>query len=479
MVELPGATKLRIDLKVLPARGALRVLAAYLLWPNLVFWLIGTRIYLMRPVLNLDYLLLGALAVLLPRRLAIAMVAAEVAVDALLNVAPAFHFELGRFLLELVDVVHLNPLQVVSGAIALIACSTAVAVVGSKLAGQSLGKSQFVGLIALGVVLAGVDAMNGTSLISRGVTRSFLSFNLANSAAAKTALALYRETRDSGPGRYAPLTPADSAAGPWLAEARDASTKLRNHNLALISVESLGLPTDSKAALALLAPLMGPELRAKYTVEQGSVPFHGVTMDGEFRELCGVRLEQRGRDVPTCLPALLHARGYETFGLHGFTSQFYDRASWYPKLGFDHVLFAQELRARGLSRTCGSGFVGLCDGDVAEVAGETLRGATPGKPRLVYWMTLNSHLPLSNGDAEGSSFDCASGSSFAGDDVLCEQARVVSKALQAVAKVALDPALPPTEFVVVGDHAPPFLSRERRDAYDQQRVPFVRLVPRR
>ena len=63
-------------------------------------------------------------------------------------------------------------------------------------------------------------------------------------------------------------------------------------------------------------------------------------------------------------------------------------------------------------------------------------------------MTLNSHLPLRDEDARGSTFDCARHAVTREDDML-------SRALEAVARVALDPAIPPTAFAVVGDHAQP------------------------
>jgi hypothetical protein len=48
-----------------------------------------------------------------------------------------------------------------------------------------------------------------------------------------------------------------------------------------------------------------------------------------------------------------------------------------------------------------------------------------------------------------------------------------------VAAIAAAPHLPPTHFVIVGDHTPPFFDRARRGAFIEQYVPFVELIPRR
>jgi hypothetical protein len=39
----------------------------------------------------------------------------------------------------------------------------------------------------------------------------------------------------------------------------------------------------------------------------------------------------------------------------------------------------------------------------------------------------------------------------------------------------MDPALPPTDFLIVGDHMPPFLARRERMDFDGYRVPWILL----
>jgi phosphoglycerol transferase MdoB-like AlkP superfamily enzyme len=50
---------------------------------------------------------------------------------------------------------------------------------------------------------------------------------------------------------------------------------------------------------------------------------------------------------------------------------------------------------------------------------------------------------------------------------------LVIRAERAIAKVAVRPDLPETEFVIVGDHAPPFMQKTRREQFSQRNVPFT------
>ena len=50
---------------------------------------------------------------------------------------------------------------------------------------------------------------------------------------------------------------------------------------------------------------------------------------------------------------------------------------------------------------------------------------------------------------------------------------------QSIARLAMDANLPPTRFIVVGDHMPPFIMLAERGLYDDGHVPFVDLIPRK
>ena len=44
--------------------------------------------------------------------------------------------------------------------------------------------------------------------------------------------------------------------------------------------------------------------------------------------------------------------------------------------------------------------------------------------------------------------------------------------------MAMDPNLPPTDFVIVGDHMPPFFNRDARLMFDDAHVPWLILRAR-
>ena len=334
----------------------MRSVLAYAVVPNALFWVLGSQLYMMRPVFNVDYLGLGCLAPWLPAPLLIAGIALGLVLDAVINVGPAFHLDLHELLYALGYVVHVNRGWVIAGAVGLIGTALVVGWGMVRTAGAASPRTAR-WLATLTALICAADIANGTSIIPLAVTRATLNFNVANSVVLKVGLALAADAKRSRARRMdAVLTEADSAAGPLLAAARDPSSVLPNR-IGLVNVESWGSFRQQEIADELTRAFRSPEVAARYTVEQGQVPFHGVTIDGEFRELlAGVRLGWMGQTVPECLPKLLAARGYEAISLHGFTSQFYDRVQWYPKLGFTRSLFAQDLRAQGLTRTCGSGF---------------------------------------------------------------------------------------------------------------------------
>src|SRR2546430_16861491 len=71
------------------------------------------------------------------------------------------------------------------------------------------------------------------------------------------------------------------------------SSALGAVNVVLVLVESLGHFLDGQGDAVVLAPLLSNSIRARYEVRIGTVPSHGATTNGEFRELCGVEADYR------------------------------------------------------------------------------------------------------------------------------------------------------------------------------------------
>lgn len=84
------------------------------------------------------------------------------------------------------------------------------------------------------------------------------------------------------------------------------------------------------------------------------------------------------------------------------------------------------------------------------------------------------HLPLPPGFAG----DCGISSITKNPAQACGWFRIKRQTLAAVATAAVTPGLPPTVFVVVGDHAPPSVDAARY-RFSPRQVPFVVLAPPR
>jgi len=124
-------------------------------------------------------------------------------------------------------------------------------------------------------------------------------------------------------------------------------------NIVMVLVESWGSLFSPAIGSSLKDPYQGEDINSIYRVSSGTVPFNGLTIDGETRELCGNML---GPNIMTasasrlqdCLPAKLASEGYNTIAVHGFTSRFYSRINWYRQAQFNETWFREQLEKQGL-----------------------------------------------------------------------------------------------------------------------------------
>lgn len=250
-------------------------------------------------------------------------------------------------------------------------------------------------------------------------------------------------------------------------------------NLVLIVFESFGLFRDPAKQELLTSVFDTSDLKERYRIAFDKVPFKGASVSGEFRELCGIWagvLEHPSSDSLSkrCLPSLLEKQGYETTGLHGFKSYLFGRDVLYPQLGFSHEMFREQMLSTGTMHDCRGAFVGICDSDIAQLISTKLQQKSD-KPQFIYWMTLDSHLPVR---ADVSPKSCGDGSVTINDPDICGWLGLVHRTLSNIAALAATPGLPPTEFIIVGDHAPPFIFQSVRGQFESGFVPTVHLVPR-
>ncbi len=239
-----------------------------------------------------------------------------------------------------------------------------------------------------------------------------------------------------------------------------------------VGVESLGymrLPGERKA---LLDPLLA-RLAGQYRLAVNGVHhFHGATLAGEMRELCGVRLtgEINGPGIfarlrRDCLPARLAGLGFETDALHGNGGGIYNRAAVYPAMGFGRTWFFDGLK-HGDPRVVacpGTAFGAACDERVFARA----LALFDGRARFVHVMTVDTHLPIPDSVDPG----CPAG--ISATPTVCRYAARMRGSLASLGAAIRGAAVPPDRVVIYGDHAPPFFADTERARFMPGVVPYL------
>ncbi|HKR25294.1 MAG TPA: sulfatase-like hydrolase/transferase, partial [Allosphingosinicella sp.] len=277
-----------------------------------------------------------------------------------------------------------------------------------------------------------------------------------------------------------PDLPFESAVG---ASGLDAeAVAARGNNVLIVLVEGMGAFASAEDRDRISAPLRAAAARHGYRFESGTSAYSGSTTGAESRELCGRwgdyqdYLPERAYD---CLPRRLANRGYETIAYHGYMAAMFDRGRWFPHIGFTRLNFQEEIeRDHGalVPSRCGSVFHGLCDEEVAELVRRELV-APAARPKLVYWLTLNSHVPFV--PRANPALACDSAAPPFGNRTVCQLGDYWLDVVQRVARIAADPALPPTDILIVGDHHTPLWERAAKNRFVLNRVDwFLLRAPR-
>ncbi|SBV31272.1 conserved membrane protein of unknown function [uncultured Sphingopyxis sp.] len=288
------------------------------------------------------------------------------------------------------------------------------------------------------------------------------------------ATADYVRARDSATA-YNRLAPADA---PFTSATRQTGfLKLADgeRHVMIVMVEAMGLPTEPSLRARLDAIWTRPELAGRFEISQGDTAFYNSTTKGEIRELCQHWGDYKEivAPAPDCLPAALARRGYATHAYHGFSPGFFDRDRWYPLIGFELTSFRDAIEAQGAGH-CPNVFPGACDRDIPRLIGRDLAAAQ--RPQFVYWLTLNSHLPVV-ANAELRTEDCRQlGATLDADyPQVCRLFAIWDDTAAALAAMASRPGFPPTDILIVGDHMPPFTQQKSRMMFDSGKVPWVLL----
>lgn len=248
-------------------------------------------------------------------------------------------------------------------------------------------------------------------------------------------------------------------------------------NLMLIMVESMGEPVgNAEMDRLLFARYNTSAITERFELSTGTSTYFNSTTAAEIRELCGRwgdYYEVLEKADTGCLPARLAEAGYETKAYHSFAGGFFDRNKWYPNIGFEQSSFADTLIERGTLQ-CGGVFAGACDRDVPALLAKDLKAAE--KPQFIYWLTVNSHLPVPPGmnlDVD----QCETVSTVLAKDypMICRQFALWDQMDRAIIKEISAADFPETDILIVGDHMPPYYDRHHRSQFAPDKVPWLML----
>jgi hypothetical protein len=449
----------------LNAVNPFRAVLAFCILANLPFWVAhlffetGPRAYF-----NVDYVLVGVAALYVPWAWAVAMLSVVFIVDAL-RTSAAFYFFSQHDLLVSASAIRHVPVSRTATVGACFVLSAIVLAVGTVALGRvkDSRRSAAAVLVLVMMTLVGFRVWyvkNDDLVEGRSV---------ANSNTLSVVRMAYATTKGHERTALEPMAAATESL--WSAPAT-------RRNVVIVLAEGYGSYKDRTLSEFLVKPFRQEAITSRYEVEEGVTAFQGSTVSAELRELCHLRagIPAPGDDLgwmKDCLPQQWKAT-HETTAIHGFTGYMFDRKSWWPRLGFQNILFLPELEREGVKH-CNVAFDGACDDQIAELIHRRIAAAK--RPQLIYWVTLDTHLPLAV-TGTGPMFCGTDHAGYAADQSVCEWMNGTYKNNASIAEIAADPKLPPTEFLVIGDHAPPFISNSRRQLFEAGVVSFVHLVPR-
>ncbi|MGX9720862.1 sulfatase-like hydrolase/transferase [Stenotrophomonas acidaminiphila] len=449
----------------LPELRAVCCALLYGVLPNLPFWVVAHFLKVDRPYIVLDYLVSAALFAYGWRRSAAVLLTLSLLADGLSVqglVYPVLH---PADILYLVSLLPYAP-----PGWQFVAVGTFLALMLMVGASWYFARviDRLAALLLLGLAVLGYAVQSQMDPHSSEFERD-------KSSVFGSQLAYYANTRatlvlDSLFESLNPLYPIGfrDEVSSWAGKGDDDS-----RNFLLIVVESWGQMRDSHIRDAMLQPLLAERDQFQW-LKTGEASGDHATVEAELRYLCGLgarylNLESVTEGFENCLPWQLKARGYTTLAIHAADGGMHARKFWYPRAGFDKILFQDTAP---WTTHCHS-FPGACD---REIMASTLPGAFARKNRqFVYWMTLNTHAPYDERDLWMDAFNCAEYQLPEPGDT-CRLGKLHAQFFQQLAQFLAQPEMRGTEVFIVGDHSPPILDQDefRRNFVDG-RVPYVHL----
>lgn len=255
-----------------------------------------------------------------------------------------------------------------------------------------------------------------------------------------------------------------------------------HHRQMLVLVESWGAIQDPQ--LEIFQKHIFQELNASgYSTEFGYCPFSGNTAGAEMRELTGKEplayfsVLRHGSQGEFTLPAHMSKQGKVTLALFPFQPHYGRALELRKQLGFDQILSMRELRLSthvAIEANHENQYDALND-EVAIV--EAIHRLAQYPRAFAYVLTINTHLPfkLASIHKHSSSYQAFSvhwKNHFPSENAMDHYFRLQTLFKNLVHELRSGIV---DEIIVVGDHAPPFLSSAERQMFSLKVVPYVAL----
>jgi len=437
---------------------------AFLVLANMPFWLLSTHYFVERPVVNSDVFVAMAFWTVSAPLGALAL-GVVWAIDGLQSLSLAYHFRSVvdfaqgiRFGGEITWLDFLSP--------SLLAACALIAVAMTGICWLfSRWRPHWMPMAVIAGMLVAADLVNGSGLTPWfGRDNFLLPANISGSPGMNLVVTtITAEERASHPLRKLPPDGAPDIVD-WAGR--------NGGNVLVVIVESLGQHQNRAIQDWLSARLVDDNIRSRWQVTQDQAPFEGSTTAGELRVLCrlgGHYTRLSASTAADCLPQRLARAGYATYGLHGFSSSMFNRKNWWPAMGLQDLSFGETMPADMLK--CGGGFRGICDTAMVDWVEPLLTG----ERRLVYLLTLNTHLPLAPITLPADLVALCAAQQVG--EAVCQLTGQLGVLFSRLNHLLRDVSQPPL-VMVVGDHSPPFLGQAQRSQYATSAVPRYIMVPK-
>ncbi len=464
------------------------ILSFFLL--NFLFSPIGGLVHLYRPLFNIDYLIVMVLALFLARKYIIVASVLVFFLDLSFSIAPNYRFHPITFIFILSKAIF-SWIPEKLYYFPWIGIALLLLLVLRDKASQPFLPSKnrrldAYSLMLLALILCILDFSSGANYFSKFHDRPFFNLNIPWNISYSPFFLSVTSLHEKIEIPYEPLnTPVASEILYEALNKKDAHSSQQSifktvDKVVFIMVESMGHYLNESMNSAMLSPFDNPALLQRYQKVKGKTSVQGVTVFGEFRDLCHVALQDisfsDAKTFPTCLPSILRANGLETTAIHGFTQNFYSRSRLYPLMGFEKTIFLEDLVKEKDIPYCGNVFRGACDLFIAKEILQPMLSYHNSRKQFIYWLTLNSHMPIYN-----YSFTHPMGCPLAHSDLsdACIFANTIYDVVYEIAELAIHvDRRQNILFIIAGDHPPHYADKNYKELFDSDIVPVIQLIPK-